>query len=41
VQRAGGPGAAEDKGAEACVAALSAAVVLRGLRAASGASRPS
>ncbi len=33
VQRSGGPGAAEDKGAEACVAALATAVVLRGLRA--------
>src|SRR3712207_473155 len=32
VQRSGGPGAAEDKGAEACVAALTTAVVLRGLR---------
>jgi 6,7-dimethyl-8-ribityllumazine synthase len=32
VQRSGGPGAAEDKGAEACVAALATAVVLRGLR---------
>ena len=37
VQRAGGPGAAEDKGAEACVAALATAVVLRGLRSAPGA----
>ena len=38
VQRAGGPGAAEDKGAEACVAALATAVALRGLRNTSGAS---
>jgi 6,7-dimethyl-8-ribityllumazine synthase len=30
--RAGGPGAAEDKGAEACLAALQTALVLRGLR---------
>ena len=42
VQRAGGPGAAEDKGAEACVAALATALVLRGLRSAPGpAARPS
>ena len=32
VDRSGGPGAAEDKGAEACVAALRTALVLRGLR---------
>ena len=32
VARAGGPGAAEDKGAEACVAALQTALVLRRLR---------
>ncbi len=32
VDRAGGPGAAEDKGAEACTAALRTALVLRGLR---------
>ena len=36
VQRAGGPGATEDKGAEACVAALATAVVLRSQRAAAG-----
>jgi 6,7-dimethyl-8-ribityllumazine synthase len=42
VQRAGGPGAAEDKGAEACVAALATALVLRGLRSVPGAAaRPS
>ena len=35
VERAGGPGAAEDKGAEACLAALRTALVLRELRAAS------
>jgi 6,7-dimethyl-8-ribityllumazine synthase len=35
VDRAGGPGAAEDKGAEACVAALRTALVLRELRGAS------
>jgi 6,7-dimethyl-8-ribityllumazine synthase len=33
VERAGGPGAAEDKGAEACLAALRTALVLRDLRA--------
>ena len=33
VERAGGPGAAEDKGAEACLAALRTALVLRELRA--------
>ncbi|WP_424186002.1 6,7-dimethyl-8-ribityllumazine synthase [Actinokineospora sp. G85] len=32
VDRAGGPGASEDKGYEACVAALDTALVLRGLR---------
>ncbi len=32
VARAGGPGAAEDKGAEACLAALHTALVLRDLR---------
>jgi 6,7-dimethyl-8-ribityllumazine synthase len=32
LDRSGGPGAAEDKGAEACVAALRTALVLRGLR---------
>jgi 6,7-dimethyl-8-ribityllumazine synthase len=32
VDRAGGPGAAEDKGAEACQAALRTALVLRDLR---------
>jgi 6,7-dimethyl-8-ribityllumazine synthase len=34
VDRAGGPGAAEDKGAEACLAAIETAAVLRGLRGA-------
>jgi 6,7-dimethyl-8-ribityllumazine synthase len=34
LDRSGRPGAAEDKGAEACLAALRTAVVLRGLRAA-------
>jgi 6,7-dimethyl-8-ribityllumazine synthase len=33
VDRSGGPGAAEDKGAESAAAALSTALVLRGLRA--------
>ena len=33
VERSGAPGAVEDKGAEACVAALSTALVLRALRA--------
>lgn len=33
VDRAGGPGAAEDKGAEACLAALQTALLLRELRA--------
>ncbi|MGQ0575880.1 MAG: 6,7-dimethyl-8-ribityllumazine synthase [Pseudonocardia sp.] len=32
VDRSGGPGAAEDKGAEACAAALRTALVLRALR---------
>lgn len=32
VDRAGGPGASEDKGAEACTAALQTALVLRSLR---------
>jgi len=32
VERAGGPGSAEDKGAEACLAALHTALVLRDLR---------
>jgi 6,7-dimethyl-8-ribityllumazine synthase len=32
VDRSGGPGSAEDKGAEACLAALHTALVLRGLR---------
>ena len=32
VERSGGPGAAEDKGAEACLAALHTAVLLRDLR---------
>ncbi len=36
IDRAGGPGANEDKGAEAMSAALSTALVLRGLRGASG-----
>jgi 6,7-dimethyl-8-ribityllumazine synthase len=42
VDRAGGPGAAEDKGAEACVAALATALALRGLRgtARAGVRRP-
>jgi 6,7-dimethyl-8-ribityllumazine synthase len=34
VDRAGGPGAAEDKGEEACLAAIETAAVLRGLRGA-------
>jgi 6,7-dimethyl-8-ribityllumazine synthase len=34
VERSGAPGAVEDKGAEACVAALATAAVLRALRAA-------
>ena len=33
VERSGGPGSAEDKGAEACVAALATALALRALRA--------
>ena len=37
VERSGGPGSTEDKGAEACVAALATALVLRGLRADAGA----
>lgn len=37
--RSGKPGAAEDKGAEACAAALQSAVVLRELRAATGPDR--
>jgi 6,7-dimethyl-8-ribityllumazine synthase len=32
IERSGGPGSAEDKGAEACAAALQTAIVLRGLR---------
>jgi 6,7-dimethyl-8-ribityllumazine synthase len=32
VERSGAPGSAEDKGAEACTAALQTAIVLRGLR---------
>lgn len=32
LERSGGPGASEDKGAEACVAALQTALVLRDLR---------
>jgi len=36
VQRAGGSGATEDKGAEATVAALATAVALRSLRAGAG-----
>jgi 6,7-dimethyl-8-ribityllumazine synthase len=32
LQRSGAPGSAEDKGAEACTAALQTALVLRGLR---------
>jgi 6,7-dimethyl-8-ribityllumazine synthase len=32
VDRAGGPGSGEDKGAEACLAAIDTALVLRGLR---------
>jgi 6,7-dimethyl-8-ribityllumazine synthase len=32
VDRSGAPGSAEDKGAEACIAALRTALVLRGLR---------
>ena len=34
LDRAGGPGAAEDKGAEACLAAVQTALVLRALRSA-------
>ena len=40
VDRAGGPGAAEDKGAEACLAALRTALVLRGLRECADEPRP-
>jgi 6,7-dimethyl-8-ribityllumazine synthase len=36
VDRSGGPGSAEDKGAESMAAALATALVLRGLRGASG-----
>jgi 6,7-dimethyl-8-ribityllumazine synthase len=36
IQRAGGPGATEDKGAESMSAALATALVLRGLRGAGG-----
>lgn len=36
IDRSGGPGAAEDKGAEAMSAALATALVLRGLRGPSG-----
>jgi 6,7-dimethyl-8-ribityllumazine synthase len=36
VDRSGAPGAVEDKGAEACVAALATAAVLRDLRGAGG-----
>jgi 6,7-dimethyl-8-ribityllumazine synthase len=32
IERSGGPGSTEDKGAEACAAALQTAIVLRGLR---------
>jgi 6,7-dimethyl-8-ribityllumazine synthase len=32
IERSGAPGSAEDKGAEACLAALSTALVLRDLR---------
>ncbi|MFP5021396.1 6,7-dimethyl-8-ribityllumazine synthase [Pseudonocardia phyllosphaerae] len=39
VDRSGGPGSAEDKGAEATTAALESALVLRGLRAAAGSPR--
>lgn len=35
VDRSGGPGSVEDKGAEACLAALHTALVLRGLRGSS------
>ncbi|MEJ3654897.1 6,7-dimethyl-8-ribityllumazine synthase [Actinomycetes bacterium KLBMP 9759] len=35
VERSGAPGSAEDKGGEACLAALQTALVLRGLRGAS------
>src|SRR6476620_1807686 len=36
IDRAGGPGSAEDKGADAMVAALTTALVLRGLRSTGG-----
>ena len=36
VDRSGGPGSKEDKGAEAMTAALATALVLRGLRGPSG-----
>jgi 6,7-dimethyl-8-ribityllumazine synthase len=36
VDRSGGPGAAEDKGAESMAAALATALVLRGLRSPGG-----
>jgi 6,7-dimethyl-8-ribityllumazine synthase len=39
LQRAGGPDAAEDKGAEACLAAIRTALVLRDLRGVPGAGR--
>jgi 6,7-dimethyl-8-ribityllumazine synthase len=39
VERSGAPGSAEDKGGEACAAALATALVLRGLRAGRGSSR--
>jgi 6,7-dimethyl-8-ribityllumazine synthase len=40
VDRSGGPGAVEDKGAEACVAALATAAVLRDLRSGSDGGGP-
>jgi 6,7-dimethyl-8-ribityllumazine synthase len=40
VDRSGGPGAVEDKGAEACVAALATAAVLRDLRSGPDAGGP-
>ncbi|MDN5749089.1 MAG: 6,7-dimethyl-8-ribityllumazine synthase [Pseudonocardia sp.] len=41
VDRSGGPGSVEDKGAEACLAAMDTALVLRGLRgSAQGGSAP-
>ena len=39
VERSGAPGSAEDKGGEACAAALATALVLRGLRAGRGSAR--